>query len=62
MNKNTLEIIIVTIAFMAGITLSITHNPLLGVVVLLSVLTSISFISKFLAPKSAELLSEAKHS
>jgi len=50
MNKDTLEIIIVAIAFITGITLSISHNPLIGVVILLGITTSIGYISRFLVP------------
>ncbi len=50
MNQNVLENIIVAIAFAAGITISLSHNPLIGVVMLLGVTSSISYISRFLVP------------
>lgn len=30
MNKDTIQILTVSFAFVAGLTLSITHNPLMG--------------------------------
>ena len=50
MNQDALEIIIVAIAFVAGITISISHNPLIGVVILLGITSSIGYISRFLVP------------
>lgn len=50
MNKDALETIIVAIAFVAGITISISHNPLIGVAILLGITTSIGYISRFLVP------------
>ena len=50
MNQNVLENVIVAIAFVAGITISISHNPLIGVVILLGITTSIGYISHFLVP------------
>jgi len=50
MNQNVLENVIVAIAFLAGITISIGHNPLIGVVMLLGITTSIGYVSRFLVP------------
>lgn len=46
MTKNMLDIMVMVIAFIAGLAISINHNPLMGVGLLLFVVTAWNLVPK----------------